>query len=104
MGLRLPVVIVEDEDGGHHAGGHHEHDGVEICGLIQSIWSQFTNDSWCLPMSGLFDVIGMMDDTVFRNMVRDSKIVTPKRQKKQLFSNFFYSVSSLIKISLCYDD
>lgn len=31
-----------------------------------------------LPMSGLFDVIGMMDETVFRNMVRDSKIVTPK--------------------------
>lgn len=36
MGLRLPVVIVEDEDGGHYAGGHHEHDGVEICGLTQS--------------------------------------------------------------------
>ena len=36
MGLRLPVVIVEDEDGGHHAGGHHEHDGVEICGLIKT--------------------------------------------------------------------
>ena len=36
MGLRLPVVIVEDEDGGHNAGGHHEHDGVEICGLIKT--------------------------------------------------------------------
>lgn len=31
-----------------------------------------------VAMSGLFDVIGMMDDTVFRNMVRDSKIVTPR--------------------------
>ena len=32
-------------------------------------------------MSGLFDVIGMMDETVLRNMVRDSKIVTPKGKK-----------------------
>ena len=40
--------------------------------------SQMIYDA-CLPMSGLFDVIGMMDETVFRNMVRDSKIVTPKK-------------------------
>ena len=31
-----------------------------------------------LPISGLFDVMGMMDDTVFRKMVSDSKIVTPE--------------------------
>ena len=28
-------------------------------------------------MRGLSEVTGMMEDTVFRNMVRDSKIVTP---------------------------
>ena len=33
-----------------------------------------------LPISGLFDVMGMMDDTVFRKMVSDSKIVTPEIQ------------------------
>ena len=43
---------------------------------------RFSNDSWCLPMSGLFDVIGMMDETVLRNMVSDSKIVTPKKAKR----------------------
>ena len=29
------------------------------------------------PMSGLFEVMGMMDETVFRKIVSDSKIVTP---------------------------
>ena len=33
-------------------------------------------------MSGLFDVMGMMDDTVLRKMVRDSKIVTPETREK----------------------
>ena len=28
--VRLPVVIVEDHDGGHHAARHHEHDAVEV--------------------------------------------------------------------------
>ena len=27
----IPVMIVEDHDGGHHAARHHEHDAVEIC-------------------------------------------------------------------------
>ena len=31
-------------------------------------------------MSGLFDVMGMMDDTVLRKMVRDRRIVTPNTQ------------------------
>ena len=26
----LPVVVVEDHDGGHHTAGHHEHDAVEV--------------------------------------------------------------------------
>ena len=30
--LCLPVVVVEDEDGGDNTGRHHEHDRVEICG------------------------------------------------------------------------
>ena len=30
VGVRLPVVVVEDHDGGDHAGGHHEHDAVEV--------------------------------------------------------------------------
>ena len=32
-----------------------------------------------LPMSGLFDVMGMMDETVLRKMVSDSRMVTPKQ-------------------------
>ena len=34
MGMGLPVVVVEDHDGGDHAAGHHEHDAVEVgsCG------------------------------------------------------------------------
>ncbi len=30
MGVGLPVVIVENHDGGHHATRHHEHDAVEV--------------------------------------------------------------------------
>ena len=30
-----------------------------------------------LPIKGLSEVIGMISDTVLRNIVRDSKIVTP---------------------------
>ena len=30
-----------------------------------------------LPIRGLSDVIGMIDDTVFRNIVRDNSMVTP---------------------------
>ena len=30
-----------------------------------------------LPTRGLSDVIGMMADTVLRNIVRDNRIVTP---------------------------
>ena len=31
MGVRVPVVIVEDQDGEDDAGGHHPLDEVEIC-------------------------------------------------------------------------
>ena len=30
MCVRLPVVIVEDHDGGDHGACHHEHDAVKI--------------------------------------------------------------------------
>ena len=46
-----------------------------IASLIQQDLQNIT-----LPISGLFDVMGMMDDTVFRKMVSDSKIVTPEIQ------------------------
>ena len=32
-------------------------------------------------MSGLFEVMGMIDETVFRKMVSDSRIVTPENKK-----------------------
>ena len=32
-----------------------------------------------LPISGLSEVIGMMEDTVFKNIVRESRMVTPVR-------------------------
>ena len=58
-----------------------------------------------LPMSGLFDVIGMMDETVLRNMVRDSKIVTPKSKHRSLCGVVTFAIlCHLIKIPLCYDD
>ena len=31
VSVGLPVVVVEDHDGGDHTAGHHEHDAVEIC-------------------------------------------------------------------------
>ena len=37
MGLRLPVVIVEDEDGSDAARAHHEHDAAE-----KHAWKQKT--------------------------------------------------------------
>ena len=41
------------------------------------------NDSMAsLPIRGLSEVTGMMDETVFRNIVRDSKIVTPGQEEK----------------------
>ena len=46
-------------------------------------------------MSGLFDVIGMMDETVLRNMVSDSKIVTPKKAKKIIVTFAFLCPPSL---------
>ena len=30
----MPVVVVEDHDGGDHAAGDHEHDAVEVCPCI----------------------------------------------------------------------
>ena len=30
MGVRQPVVVVEDHDGGDAAGGYHEHDAGEV--------------------------------------------------------------------------
>ena len=32
------------------------------------------------PISGLFEVMGMIDETVFRKMVSDSRIVTPENK------------------------
>jgi hypothetical protein len=32
-----------------------------------------------LPMRGLSEVIGMIDDTVFKNIVRERRMVTPVR-------------------------
>lgn len=28
--VSVPVVVVEDHDGGHNAAGDHEHDAVEV--------------------------------------------------------------------------
>ena len=33
VSVSLPVVVVEDHDGGDHAAGHHEHDAVEVGSL-----------------------------------------------------------------------
>ena len=37
-----------------------------------------------LPTRGLSDVIGIMADTVFRNIVNDSRMVTPSKHKKDI--------------------
>ena len=31
VGLLVPVVVVQDHDGGDHTARHHEHDAVEVC-------------------------------------------------------------------------
>ena len=30
VGVSLPVVVVEDHDGGHHRARYHEHNAVEV--------------------------------------------------------------------------
>ena len=35
-------------------------------------------DASCLPIKGLSEVIGMIDETVFRKIVNDNKTVTPE--------------------------
>ena len=37
VGVRHPVVIVQDHDGRHAARGHHEHDGGEVCPWNENI-------------------------------------------------------------------
>ena len=39
-------------------------------------WTLFFLDN--LPINGLSDVIGIISDTVFRKIVKDSRIVTPE--------------------------
>ena len=29
--LSVAMVVVQDQDGRHHAGRNHEHDGIEVC-------------------------------------------------------------------------
>ena len=68
-------MVVEDHDGGHDAGGHHEHDAVEICACGEFNW---IGTDWVqLPSNGLSEVIGMISTTMFRNTVRDIRIVIP---------------------------
>ena len=85
MSLRFPVVKVEDHDGGDHTAGHHEHDAVEVspCNkyvmIVQVEIEKPPNICLSIfsPIKGLSEVIGMISETVFRNIVRDSNIVTP---------------------------
>ena len=37
-----------------------------------------------LPMRGLSEVIGMIDETVFRKMVSDRRMVTPNKLEQQI--------------------
>ena len=50
-----------------------------------------------LPIRGLSEVTGMMEETVFRNMVRDSKIVTPGQEENMIRLSwrlyYYYSFS-----------
>ena len=49
-----------------------------------------------VPMRGLSLVMGMISDTVFRNIVRDSRIVTPGQCDK------WYEFQLYYLIRLCY--
>ena len=40
MSVCHPVVIIENEDCGHHAGSNHEHDGIEIRCFKENIQNQ----------------------------------------------------------------
>ena len=77
---------VEDHDGGHHTASHHEHDAVEVGSYRMIIIEVWNGTIWVsvsqLPIKGLSEVIGMISDTVLRNIVRDSKIVTPLEYQK----------------------
>ena len=50
---------------------------VNLTTFLCSIPENPDTNSEFKPMSGLFEVMGMMDETVFRKIVSDSKIVTP---------------------------
>ena len=45
-------------------------------------WNNLSVSDRVLPIKGLSEVIGMISDTVLRNIVRDSKIVTPLEYQK----------------------
>ena len=40
-----------------------------------------------LPSSGLSEVTGIVSDTVFKNTVKERRIVTPENPKKEIFNH-----------------
>ena len=38
-----------------------------------------------LPINGLDEVIGIISETVFRKIVRESRIVTPEKEREHSF-------------------
>ena len=93
-------MVVQDHDGGHHAARHHEHDAVEVgpCCSVRDVVDVVKAGG--SPISGESEVMGMISDTcgtpahhsrlaviivintvsltVLRNIVSESKMVTPE--------------------------
>ena len=78
VGVRQPVVVVEDEDGGDAAGADHEHDAAEVhsCQEEEEVLI-ISSGGADLPISGVVSVMGSMSPTMEEKMVMANIIVTP---------------------------
>ena len=103
VGVRQPVVVVEDEDGGDAAGAHHEHDAAEVhpwntrtsqlqiyfISIGFRCWNCYGNGGGLVcsglvsPMRGVVSVMGSMSPTIEEKMVMASMIVTPDIQNTE---------------------
>ena len=80
VGVRQPVVVVQDEDGGDAAGADHEHDAAEVHSCQKDIREVLRRSGGVadLPISGVVSVMGSMSPTMEEKMVMANIIVTPQ--------------------------
>ena len=79
MSVRVPVVIVENQDSEDHAGRHHPLDEIEIGPCTSMVRKQLIISLSSLPIKGTASlVMGISSDTMFMKTVRERRTVTPE--------------------------